>query len=55
MSTAFYPESDGPTERVNRTLQHTLRMFVSPAQNDWDDLLLAFEFAYNSAVHDSTG
>jgi hypothetical protein len=55
MSSAFHPESDGQTERVNRTLEQTLRMFVSPAQDDWDDLLPAVEFACNSAVHDSTG
>ena len=55
MSSAFHPESDGQTERVNRTLEQTLRMFVSPAQDDWDVLLPAVEFACNSAVHDSTG
>ena len=55
MSSAFHPESDGQTERVNRTLEQMLRMFVSPAQDDWDVLLPAVEFACNSAVHDSTG
>ena len=48
MSSAFHHESDGQTERVNRTLERTLRMFVSPAQDDWDDLIPAFKFACNS-------
>ena len=55
LSTAFHPQTDGQTERVNRTLEQMLRMFVSPTQDDWDDLLPALEFACNSSVHESTG
>jgi transposase InsO family protein len=36
MSTAFHPQSDGQTERVNRVLEDMLRHFVGPLQDDWD-------------------
>ena len=55
LSSAFHPQTDGQTERVNRTLEQMLRMFVGPKQDDWDELLPALEFACNNAVHDSTG
>ena len=55
MSTAFHPQSDGQTERVNRVLEDMLRNFVSPLQNDWDEYLDALEFAYNNSWHQSIG
>jgi hypothetical protein len=53
MSTAYHPETDGQTERVNRTLEDMLRHYVSPELTDWDSLLCMAEFAYNSAWHES--
>jgi hypothetical protein len=55
MSTAFHPQSDGQTERTNRTLEQMLRMWTDPWQSDWDTYLSSAEFAYNNARHDSTG
>ena len=55
LSTAFHPQTDGQTERVNRTLEQMLRMFISPAQDNWHELLPILEFACNNAVHSSTG
>jgi RNase H-like domain found in reverse transcriptase/Reverse transcriptase (RNA-dependent DNA polymerase)/Integrase zinc binding domain/Chromo (CHRromatin Organisation MOdifier) domain/gag-polyprotein putative aspartyl protease len=55
MSTAFHPQTDGQTERMNRTLEDMLRAFVGYKQNDWDKYLAAAEFAYNSAPNASTG
>ena len=40
---------------MNRALEQMLRMLVSHAQDDWDDLLPALEFACNGAVHYCTG
>ncbi len=54
MSTSFHPQTDGQTERVNRVLEEVLRHYVSPAQDDWDRLLPAAEFAVNNAWHAST-
>lgn len=55
LSTAYHPQSDGQTERTNRTLEQILRNYVCWTQNDWDKALPVVEFAYNSAVHNSTG
>jgi len=55
MSTAFHPQTDGQTERANRTLEEMLRHYVSIRQDDWDTKLTAAEIAYNNSVHASTG
>ena len=55
MSTAYHPQTDGQTERVNRTLEDMLRHWCSPDQDDWDEYLKLAEFACKNAVHASTG
>ena len=55
MSTGFHPQTDGQTERMNRTLQQMLRNYVAPDQSDWDLYLAPAEFAYNNAKQSSTG
>ena len=35
MSTAFSPETDGSTERMNQVVEAFLREFVNHAQDDW--------------------
>ena len=55
MSTAFHPQTDGQTERANRTLEDMLRAYVSYNQRDWDTKLDAAEIACNNAVQASTG
>jgi len=55
MSTANHPQTDGQTERMNRTVEDTLRTFVNHRQNDWDELLPLCEFAINDADQASTG
>ena len=55
MSSAYHPQTDGQTERMNRTLEDLLRPYVSDHLDDWDAHLTAAEFAYNSATQASTG
>lgn len=55
MSTAFHPQTDGQTERANRTLEEQLRNYVNYQQDNWDVHLPLVEFAYNNTVHSSTG
>jgi hypothetical protein len=55
MSTAFHPQTDGQTERANRTLEEMLRPYVNFLQTDWDEHLVAAELAINGAKHASTG
>jgi transposase InsO family protein len=54
LSTAFYSQTDGQTERQNQTLEHYLRCYYNYQQNDWAEWLTTAEFAYNNAVHAST-
>ena len=55
ISTAYHPQTDGQTERVNQTLEDMLRHYVNPRQNNWDTLLSAAEFAINNSYHESVG
>src|SRR3984893_184294 len=55
LSTAFHPQTDGQTERVNQILEGFLRTYISHRQDDWAELLPFAEFAYNNAPHSSTG
>ncbi|MBW0573645.1 hypothetical protein O181_113360, partial [Austropuccinia psidii MF-1] len=54
LSTAYHPETDGQTERVNQILEQYLRMYVSYHQDDWNTWLPLAEFAYNNSDHSST-
>lgn len=55
-STAYHPQSDGQTERVNRVLEDMLRHYVGSLRHgDWDRCLSAAEFAINQAYHESIG
>ncbi|CCO34727.1 Retrotransposable element Tf2 155 kDa protein type 3 [Rhizoctonia solani AG-1 IB] len=54
-SSAYHPQSDGQTERVNPTIEHFLRAYASVNQTDWVKWLPMTEFAYNNATHSATG
>ena len=53
LSTAFHPQSDGQTERVNQILEQYLRCYLDYNQDNWFQLLPFAEFAYNSQSHSS--
>ena len=55
MSSGFHPQTDGQTERANRSIEEMLRAYVGKRQNDWDDRLGMIEFAYNNSIHSSSG
>ncbi|MBW0479169.1 hypothetical protein O181_018884 [Austropuccinia psidii MF-1] len=54
LSTAYHPETDGQTERVNQILEQYLGMYVSYHQDDWNTWLALAEFSYNNSDHSST-
>ena len=54
LSTAFYPEMDGATERANQKLETYLRIFTSFQQEDWAFQLPIAMMALNSRVFQST-
>ena len=55
MSTAYHPQTDGQTERANRTIEDMLRAYVGSKQDDWDQHLVPIEIAYNNSKQTSTG
>ena len=55
MSSGYHPQTDGQTERANRSIEEMLRAYVGRRQNDWDEWLGMVEYAYNNSVHNSSG
>jgi len=53
-STAWHPQTNGQTERVNQELDQYLQLFVNKRQDDWYDLLSLAEFQHNNHVHSAT-
>ncbi|ESK90706.1 reverse transcriptase-rnase h-integrase [Moniliophthora roreri MCA 2997] len=51
MSTAYHPQSDGESERVNQEMEIYLRMFCSKEQTEWSSYLHMAEFAHNNRTH----
>ena len=54
-STAYHPQTDGITERANRTMVEALRACVQQNPRDWDLLLPDIQLAVNSSRNASTG
>ena len=55
LSTAYHPQTDGQTERTNRTLKTYLRNYVDYNQTNWVKLLPVAELALNNLVARATG
>ncbi|WVZ95411.1 LOW QUALITY PROTEIN: hypothetical protein U9M48_041179 [Paspalum notatum var. saurae] len=55
MSSAYHPQSDGQTERLNQTMETFLRCFVNACPSKWYDWLPLAEFWYNSSDHSDIG
>src|SRR6202045_2993566 len=53
-STAFHPQTDGQTERVNQEIEVYLRAYVDHLQDDWAKWLSTAEFALNNREHSAT-
>lgn len=54
-STSRHPQTDGASEVMNRMVENYIRCYCSYHQNDWDKLLPAAQFVYNSAVSEDLG
>ena len=51
LSTAFHPQTDGQTKRMNQELEQYLWFFIKHRQKDWPEWLAAAEFVVNNKVH----
>ncbi|UYV72359.1 hypothetical protein LAZ67_9002777 [Cordylochernes scorpioides] len=54
-TTAYHPQTNGLTERLNRTIADMLSMYMDLDQKNWDEMLPFITFAYNTAKQESTG
>ena len=51
----YYLQTNGSTERMNRTITQMLRQCISLKQKDWIYKLLIIEYAINTAQLETTG
>ncbi|KAJ9086757.1 hypothetical protein DSO57_1039789 [Entomophthora muscae] len=55
LSTAYHPQSNRQTKRVNQVLEQYLQCYINSEQNNWVTHLPMLQFAYNNQDHRSTG
>ena len=55
MSTAFHPETDGSSERTNKTVNQCLRYHVTRNQKGWVRALPRVRFAIMNTINKATG
>ena len=55
LSTAYHPQTDGATERMNQTVETFLRTYIDFDQRNWVRLLPIAEFVFNNRDAASTG
>jgi hypothetical protein len=55
LSSAYHPQTDGKTERLNQELEMYLQIFCDGHPERWAKLLPMAEYSHNSARHSSTG
>jgi len=55
LSTAYHPQTDGQTERINQEIGISLRHYMDYQQDNWTNWLAAAEFQYNDKKHAATG
>lgn len=55
LTTAYHPQSDGQTERVNQCVEMYLRCAVQDSPRAWKSRLSLAELWYNSSLHTALG
>ena len=53
-SSAYHPQTDGQSEIANRKIEEMIRSFANFRKDNWDEFLVDFEVAYNSATNSTT-
>ena len=54
LSTAYYPETDGQSERANQDIERSMRTYCNYMQDDWARWLPIYEFSDNNNTSSST-
>ena len=55
LATTHHPQSNGLTERMNRTLITLIKKVTQLKKHEWEELLPLLEFAYNQTPNATTG
>ncbi|THH18637.1 hypothetical protein EUX98_g8923 [Antrodiella citrinella] len=50
LSTAYHPQTDGQTERINQEVEAFLRIFCAAHPDDWVNFLPDIEFSHNQRI-----
>ena len=51
LSTAYHPQTDGTTERVNQEIKAYLSIYCASHPEDWPQALHTLEFTHNNRRH----
>ena len=51
LSTAFHPQTDGTTERVNQEIEAYLSIYCTSHPEEWVNALATLEFTHNNRCH----
>ena len=54
LSTAYHPQTDGQSERMNQTMEGLLRIFCNHQANDWAEWLSVVQYIINSRPSSTT-
>ena len=54
-TSVYHPICDGLSERLNQTVIKMIKTYINDQHSNWDELLPAIAFAYNTATHATTG
>ena len=51
LTTAYHPQSDRATERVNQEIEAYISIFCTNNPEDWSNMLTTMEFTHNNWQH----
>ena len=54
-TTSYHPQTDGLTERTNRTLQAVLSSYIEQHQSTWPEVLPMTKYVLNTHINKTTG
>ncbi|GBG59875.1 hypothetical protein CBR_g66682 [Chara braunii] len=54
MTYGNHPEANRQAKQMNKVVQHLLRHYIKPNQDDWDEKLPLIASLYNNVVHSTT-